>query len=190
MEYKAYIEFLKDENLHEFKTSLPIQLDATCNGIQHMAMLSNEQVLIDKLNLKESRLSIEDLDSSLKNASKSLDEPEDFYGFILHKLVQKFTKKIESGEIIDENIRMSYKRLSEFVWDRKYIKKTLMTIPYNASIQSMKSYLLGELVYKEVKDQVSWYSDAVNSNITINHEDVNILVSDIVDIIYGDSEKS
>ncbi len=42
MEFKRYNDFLLNENTMEFRTYLPIQLDATCNGFQHMALLSNE----------------------------------------------------------------------------------------------------------------------------------------------------
>ena len=45
MEYKRYIEFLGNEDVMEFYTYLPVQLDATCNGFQHMALLSNETTL-------------------------------------------------------------------------------------------------------------------------------------------------
>ena len=45
MEYKRFYEFYNNENSIEFYTYLPIQLDATCNGFQHMALLSNEETL-------------------------------------------------------------------------------------------------------------------------------------------------
>lgn len=45
MEFKRYDEYLKDENMYDFNTYLPIQLYATCNGFQHMALLSNETTL-------------------------------------------------------------------------------------------------------------------------------------------------
>ena len=41
MEFKRFYNFYCDENTPYFETYLPIQLDATCNGFQHMALLSN-----------------------------------------------------------------------------------------------------------------------------------------------------
>ena len=51
IEYKRYVEFIDNENSIEFH-NLPIQLDATCNGFQHMALLSNEKNLFKELNLQ------------------------------------------------------------------------------------------------------------------------------------------
>ena len=51
MEYKRYMEFLNNETAYEFHSYLPIQLDATCNGFQHLALLSNEETLFKELNL-------------------------------------------------------------------------------------------------------------------------------------------
>jgi len=55
IEYKRYYEFLMDENSLEFYTYLPVQLDATCNGFQHMALLSNEDTLFKELNIETSK---------------------------------------------------------------------------------------------------------------------------------------
>lgn len=64
MEFKRFYDFYNNENAMRFHTYLPIQLDATCNGFKHMALLSNEEVLFEELNL----------------VSKSgKDKPGDFY---------------------------------------------------------------------------------------------------------------
>lgn len=44
-----YQEYLK--NPFSFKTYLPIQLDATCNGIQHLALFSQNTNLAELVNL-------------------------------------------------------------------------------------------------------------------------------------------
>ena len=66
MEYAKFLEFLTTGSNVHFQTHLPIQLDATCNGFQHIAMLANEQSLFGDLNLKTKR-----------DASK-----KDFYEFV------------------------------------------------------------------------------------------------------------
>ena len=45
MEFERFYNFTTDENQMLFYSYLPIQLDATCNGFQHMALLSNEETL-------------------------------------------------------------------------------------------------------------------------------------------------
>lgn len=57
-------------------------------------------------------------------------------------------KKINNNELTDK-AHGSYERLSNFVWERAYIKnkkKAIMTIPYNVTFRSMKEYLKGSLV--------------------------------------------
>lgn len=51
IEYKRFNEFYNNENASEFHSYLPIQLDATCNGFQHLALLSNEKIIYKQLNL-------------------------------------------------------------------------------------------------------------------------------------------
>jgi len=51
IEYKRYTEFLQNENLSKWETHLPVQLDATCNGFQHLSLLSQETKLYKQLNL-------------------------------------------------------------------------------------------------------------------------------------------
>jgi len=78
MEYSRYIKFLENEEIYEFHTYLPIQLDATCNGFQHLAMLSNETILFEELNL----------------ISSGKDTPSDFYNFLVRKLNNMFSEKL------------------------------------------------------------------------------------------------
>lgn len=129
IEYKRFYNFILDENAMEFNTYLPVQLDATCNGFQHMALLSNEETLFKELNLVNT--------SSKDKASYDLP-PSDFYNFLLHKLVSVFKNKVHLNEPIDTKNGGSYERLHNFIWSRSSIKKSIMTIPYNSSSNSMK----------------------------------------------------
>lgn len=57
---------------------MPILLHATCNGFQHLAILSQESKLYAELNL-------------------TTPVPNDFYTFLLGKLTQYFIYKIKQG---------------------------------------------------------------------------------------------
>jgi DNA-directed RNA polymerase len=152
IEYKRYYEFLSDENLMEFNTYLPIQLDATCNGSQHLALLSNEDILFKELNIQVNK-----------------DTPNDFYSFLVYKLEELFEK---------DNNNESYNRLREFALERSYIKKAIMTIPYNVSRHSIRKYIIEGLylVDKDTnkdKDKISWYSKTEKgSKPHISYEDI------------------
>ena len=68
IEFKRFDAFMNDHDATNFKTHLPIQLDATCNGYQHISLLTRQKEVFKPLNLK----------SSTHN-----DNPEDFYGYLL-----------------------------------------------------------------------------------------------------------
>lgn len=170
IEYKRYMQFINNENQYEFSTYLPVQLDATCNGFQHMALLSNEKQLFKVLNLVK-----DDEDTN----------PKDFYNFLLHKLVALFDQKIKSNEN-----NSNYKRLRTFVWERSHIKKAIMTIPYNVSTRSMVDYVKSCLYLVDDKDKVSSYSASESGfKPWILGDDIKILVADIRNIILKDFNK-
>lgn len=205
IEYKAYINAMDNENLMEFHTYLPVQLDATCNGFQHMALLSNERTLFKELNL-------------VVDGKDELDsKPKDFYNFLLHKLNQVFeAKKQNDGEKIDKKSGGNYERLFNFMWDRAFIKKAIMTIPYNSSVRSMIKYITDSLipiekeecdkaylkeVYTDVtheekngknkseKDNTFWYTDTQKNKACINNKDILLLVQTLKHIISHDFAK-
>lgn len=72
IEFKRFYNFYLDENKSKFETFLPLQLDATCNGFKHMALLSNKSDLFKQLNLISSDAS---------------SDPNDFYNFLLYKVI-------------------------------------------------------------------------------------------------------
>ena len=130
IEFKRFYDFYLNENVVEFHTYLPIQLDATCIGFQHMALLSNEDILFKELNL---------IYNCVKGKKISDVPPSDFYSFLLHRLLSYFNYKISRGEISDNKNKGSYERLNNFIWSRTNVKKSIMTMPYNSSARAMKN---------------------------------------------------
>lgn len=107
--------------------------------------------------------------------------PKDFYNFLIYKLDIMF-----DSEPNNEN----YKRLKDFVFDRVYLKKAIMTIPYNVSRTNMMKYIIGNLSeVKRDKDGVVWYSKLNTNKTLISNKDISVLVGCIYYIINKDFEK-
>jgi len=105
MEYKRFYDFYNNENLMVFHTYLPIQLDATCNGFQHMALLSDEDTLFKELNIETTKETI----------SNRYDEnPRDFYTFMLHKIYKVLDYNVNNG-VVNDDKGGSYSRLYDFI---------------------------------------------------------------------------
>lgn len=192
-EMRRFNNFMDNEYMDEFKTYLPIQLDGTCNGFQHLALLSNETELFDKLNLGE---------------SKKSNDPSDFYSHVLDilNIFLEYEKNKPSIPISNEK-KETIERLLRLGLNRKSIKPVIMNRPYNATDRTLASYVRDLLIYshtdekkllldsegKQVYDSktkkpkyisVSWYKIDKDSNNLVNFEDLIYLVQTIDQIIY------
>ena len=136
----------------------PILFDASCNGIQHLSALTRELDMAINTNLV-----------SLPN---SKDIPKDFYIFAA-KFVQK---EIDLSNI--ENIR-------KIKINRKFIKKSVMTIPYNISLYGVKEQMKEHFsVYKEQNKKMY----KVPKELTHNNECLYLYpseVSKLGEIVYN-----
>lgn len=100
-----------------------------------------------------------------------------------------FKQKIEEGKTIEN--KDSYQRLIDFVLERSYVKKVVMTTPYNASI-SMRKYITDSLYRieddtEDTKDTTKWYSKTEKeSKPHISYNDITLLVSNIHYIVNND----
>lgn len=112
---KRWDDFYNNLLIKTFSTYLPIKLDASCNGFQDLALLSDEVTIFEVLNQSESVKS---------------EDPKDFYSYILKTVqIHLQTKLIKtSGEEKDRIIRLLQLSLK-----RSHIKPLIMTKPYNAS---------------------------------------------------------
>lgn len=82
-EFNRWLDCLDDSNTSHFITYQPIQIDATCNGYQHISMLVQDLNLAKDLNLVE---------------SDRKDVPNDFYSFVATYLRGYFNLMLNSIE--------------------------------------------------------------------------------------------
>jgi hypothetical protein len=181
-EFKKYIE-AKEKNIDYFLTYLPIQFDATCNGFQHLTLLVDDVSLSRELNLAISTWN---------------DLPKDFYSFVALKLKKYFLEilnkdheklKLEySNETID-----SFKRLASLNIQRNLIKKAIMTIPYNASPQTIVDYIKDEFSVVEIKSEFNEYKRGYrlknNDQICLYDIDFQLLRKALNVVIFNDYPK-
>lgn len=184
-EMERWLEFERSEQLY-FEAFLPIQLDATCNGFQHLALLGLDSNLSSELNLTK---------------STHKDTPKDFYTHLVALVVKNFITKMDvitrklnnsldtdnltiSERVLIEN-KETYERLINFNIHRKLIKKVIMTIPYNATdyrlVKNIKELL--ETSWKDDEDKW-WYTDKLNEHKKLSYKDIDILVDEIREILY------
>ena len=180
-EYNTFLESINNDKDY-FETNLPIQLDATCNGYQHLSLLSLDYDLAKELNLKK---------------ASEKDEPKDFYSFTGVKLTNYFQDILNNpNSNLNDEERESYTRLSHLTIARKVIKKAIMTIPYKVSylriIEYMKKNFVGDSDYKYVKelknrDRVFTFID--DPSIKIKEKDFSLLGKGLLEMMRDNKYK-
>ena len=124
-EYKRFIRFINNIEATSFKTNLPIQLDASCNGYQHISLLTKQKELFNTLNLF---------------TSTKGDVPGDLYVRILVNIKESINNRLNNSEYANEEEKDSLTRLINVGLIRKIIKKIIMTKSYNAKSRSLAKY--------------------------------------------------
>lgn len=100
------------------KSSIPVGLDGSCNGLQHFSALLRDNVGAKATNLKETL------------------QPEDIYTEVADKTVELL--KEEPGELAEEWLRVGV--------SRKCAKRPVMTLPYGATKTSARQYIMDYVV--------------------------------------------
>jgi hypothetical protein len=127
-----YIKYTQAINRKEeyFISNLPIQLDASCNGFQHLTLLIDDVALSKELNL---------------GVATWDDIPKDFYSFVGLKVKNYFINQLfDLKETLTDMEKKSFQKLASLNIHRNLIKKAVMTIPYNASPSSIVDYIKEE----------------------------------------------
>jgi DNA-directed RNA polymerase len=176
-EYNRFLQVLYNNEVSYFETHLPIQLDATCNGYQHLSLLSLDYKLADELNLTKSSWN---------------DIPKDFYSFISAKLTDRVRNKLK-GNGLSSDKREAYDRLSKITLVRKIVKKAIMNVPYNVTLLKMIEYIKEnfKLSDSELNNNISdfkesWYELIDDNNIKLKVKDFNIIAHELVEILNED----
>jgi len=123
----------------------PVFLDATCNGIQHLAAILQDIELGSKVNL---------------TSFKEKEAPKDIYSELLDPINKSINKYGEEN--------LSYSILSLVKLNRKIIKQSIMTKVYNVSEYGISLQLKSKL------SKISEENCILNKNITKDIKNENI----------------
>lgn len=140
-EYKEFIKFMNNVNEFVFLTYLPIQLDATCNGYQHLALLTKETKLLSQLNL---------------GISTHDDNPGDFYTYISDIWNVYIRSQLTSLDPKNEKDLVkitSFNKIKDIKFGRDIYKTIIMRDSYSAGIPKMTESILSN------KNMVEYGSD-------------------------------
>ena len=178
-EYKRFMDFIKDNNRSVFYTYLPIRLDASCNCYQHLALLTKENVIYDKLNLASSTFD---------------DDPDDFYTFMNNRInvyirnkVDYLKKSIDKLDEKTQNLLNSYEILLAVCFDRSIVKKTIMTDSYHAGLAKLIDFICKNL--NEQYEGKNKYYTYKNPDIKIKRSDISNYVLALKHVLSSEAPK-
>ena len=136
-------------NPKTFISHLPIYVDATCNGLQHLAAMTSDITLAKYVNLLKTSIN---------------DEPDDIYNEMLNIVNLKIKDKIQKNP--------KYGKLYHLKLDRNFVKRGIMTIPYGATIKGLCTQLISEnfILSSEANKLVYQIRDMSICNLPIKFE--------------------
>ena len=135
--------YLKDPDNHICR--LPIYLDATCNGLQHLSAMIKDYELGSKVNLL---------------ASSVDDKPSDLYSLMIDPI------KTGIEELVAKNTDFS--RLLNLNINRSLVKRSLMTISYGVTKKGVFDKLMDEhFIYSHKAGKINFYK-SVDQSVSTN----------------------
>lgn len=150
-----YVDYLN--NPDDFTTHIPIQLDGTCNGLQHYSALLRDPVGGAAVNLVDT------------------EKPSDIYAKVAEKLEEKLkdVRKIiwlDSNSSSDVDTNTSNNLHLSACWldlgiNRKLTKRPVMVLPYGGTILSCREYI-GEYLTDNYSPNFIWEHFKVGENPT------------------------
>ena len=160
-EYRDYLD-----NPTKFRTHIPIQLDGTCNGLQHYSALLKDPVGGAAVNLVNT------------------EKPSDIYAKVAEKLEEKLNERRHTSITINramQNAQMEYDRLLATHWlelgiNRKLTKRPVMVLPYGGTLLSCREYI-GEYLTDNYSPNFIWEHFKIGDNPTDCNYKVSVWLS-------------
>jgi len=168
----AALEYINVINNENYVSRLPIYIDATCNGLQHLAVMTQDINLGKYVNLLKSNKD---------------DIPNDIYKEMSNKVIKNIKNLIEN----DINGK-DFVKLSLLSINRSFIKRGIMTISYGSTIRGIFDQLLEggskQFEYIGYKDSKKTYfvidNEVCDNNIYFNRKEIFKLASIIHDVLF------
>jgi len=126
MEWHEYTKRGKD-----FKSTLPVASDGSCNGLQHFSAMLRDEVGGHAVNLTPS------------------NQPQDIYGEVLQVVVKKLENAKKSVAEVSENERFLATEWLDMGLDRGACKRSVMTLPYGSTRYSATEFV-DEYIQKRI----------------------------------------
>lgn len=104
-----------------YESSLPVMVDGTCNGIQHLSALTRDKVAGSYVNLVPG------------------DEPQDIYKFVARNLQAELEDLVRVGGI-DADHAQWWLELTDYDLPRTLTKRQVMVLPYGGTRDSFFGY--------------------------------------------------
>ena len=152
-----YVDYLN--NPSEFRTHIPIQLDGTCNGLQHYSALLRDPVGGSAVNLVNT------------------EKPSDIYAKVAEKLEEKLNaiksewnsnnnsiNNIDTNNSSNNNWKLASHWL-ELGINRKLTKRPVMVLPYGGTLLSCREYI-GEYLTDNYSPNFIWEHFQIGDNPT------------------------
>ncbi len=108
-----FSSFIKTGN--DFKSYIPIQLDGTCNGLQHYSALLQDDISGAAVNLTDT------------------EKPSDIYEKVADKLKEKLVNDRTNKELAEKWLKLGI--------NRKLTKRPVMVLPYGGTQLSCREYI-------------------------------------------------
>jgi DNA-directed RNA polymerase len=138
LEFARWLECVKEGHSREFVSHLPVSMDGSCNGLQHLSALMRDEQGAEATNLLPS------------------ERPQDIYARVCQRVEVAVLRDSQLAPIPSDPKRMqtislARQWLKSGLLTRDVVKRQVMTRPYGATLRGMFEQLSEHLVKVEHK---------------------------------------